>query len=229
MNQDPVQALAQKIDHTLLKPEASRRQIVQLCEEAVSFGFGAVCVNPLWVGEAAQVLAGTSVRVATVVGFPLGATPTSCKVFEAERALGQGAQELDMVASLGLVKSGELNQAQEDIAQVAKTAHACGAVLKVILETHLLTDEEKACLAEAAVAAGANFLKTSTGFLGGGATIEDVALLRRLAPPSVGVKASGGIRSFVQARAMLAAGANRLGTSSGVAIVQEARAWYASK
>lgn len=229
MSQDAVQALAQKIDHTLLKPEASRGQIVRLCEEAVAFGFAAVCVNPLWVEEAVRALTGTQVKVATVVGFPLGATPTRCKVYEAEQALQRGAQELDMVASLGLVKSGELTHAQEDIAQVAEAAHAVGAVLKVILETHLLSDEEKACLAKAAVAAGADFLKTSTGFLGGGATPEDVALLRRLAPPGVGVKASGGIRSFAQAQAMLAAGATRLGTSSGVAIIQEARAWYASK
>lgn len=227
MSRDPLQELAATIDHTLLKPEATRADIVRLCREAREYSFAAVCVNPVWVEEAARHLEGSSVMVATVIGFPLGASTTAAKVFEARDALQAGARELDMVVALGLLKGGEDQNAQEDVAAVVEVARAHRAAVKVILETGLLTEEEKTRAAHLSVAAGASFLKTSTGFMGTGATVEDVALLRRLAPPSVGVKASGGIRTFAQARAMLAAGANRLGTSSGVAIMEEARAWYA--
>lgn len=226
MSRDPLRELASAIDHTLLKPEATRADILRLCREARDYGFAAVCVNPVWVEEAVRQLAGSPVVVATVIGFPLGASTTASKVFEARDALQAGARELDMVISLGLLKGGEEEKAREDMAAVVEVAREHGVAVKVILETGLLTEEEKTRAAFLAVSAGASFLKTSTGFLGTGATVEDVALLRRLAPPGVGVKASGGIRTFAHARAMLAAGANRLGTSSGVAIMEEARAWY---
>ncbi len=226
MKRDPLSELAAAIDHTLLKPEATRTDVRRFCEQARDYGFAAVCVNPLWVEEAARYLQKSSVLVATVIGFPLGATPTANKVFEARTAVQSGAQELDMVLALGFLKGREDEKVQEDIVAVVELAREHRATVKVILETGLLTEEEKTRAARLAVAAGASFLKTSTGFLGAGATVEDVALLRRLAPPPVGIKASGGIRTFAQARAMLAAGANRLGTSSGVAIMEEARAWY---
>ncbi|MFZ5804314.1 MAG: deoxyribose-phosphate aldolase [Acidobacteriota bacterium] len=227
MSRDPLQELAAAIDHTLLKPEATRSDILRLCQQAREYGFAAVCVNPTWVEEAVHHLQGSPVVVATVIGFPLGATTTAVKVFEAREALRAGARELDMVMALGLLKGGEDQKVQADVAAVVEVAKEHGASVKVILETGLLSEEEKTRAAQLAVAAGASFLKTSTGFLGSGATVEDVALLRRIAPASVGVKASGGIRTFAQARAMLAAGANRLGTSSGVAIIEEARGWYA--
>ena len=225
---DPIRALAQAIDHTLLAPVAGREDIRKLCAEAAAERFAAVCVNPLWVREAVERLAGSGIPVASVVGFPLGATPPEVKTAEAGAVLDAGARELDMVLAVGLLKSGEDAAVQDDVAAVAAAAHARGARLKVILETCLLSEEEKARAARLAVAGGADFLKTSTGFGGGGATVEDVALLRRLAPREVEVKASGGIRTFAQARAMLAAGATRLGASAGVAIVEEARRWYAS-
>ncbi len=196
------QALAGSIDHTLLKPEASREQIVRLCEEAGYFGFATVCVNPWWIGLAASVLAGTSVKVAATIAIRLG------------------ARELDMVMNVGALKSGDRQSVQNDIAAVADVAHAGGAILKVILETPLLTLEEKILSCELSLAAKADFVKTATGFLGG-ATVDDVSLMRGVVGDRAGVKASGGIRTAAVAQAMIEAGANRLGTSSGPAIVRE--------
>jgi deoxyribose-phosphate aldolase len=216
--------IASFIDHTLLKPEAGPEQIRRLCEEARRWAFAAVCVNPVWVPLAADLLAGSGVRVASVCGFPLGANPTAVKVFEAGEALREGAAEIDMVMSIGDAKAGRWGRVMEDVAAVAQRVHEADGVLKVILECGLLTDTEKEQAARNAVRAGADFVKTSTGFLAGGATVEDVALLRRVVGTAVGVKAAGGIRTLGQARAMLAAGASRLGTSSGVRIVEEAAA-----
>ncbi|MEW6338629.1 MAG: deoxyribose-phosphate aldolase [Acidobacteriota bacterium] len=224
-----VDELAGSIDHTLLSATAAREDIRRVCREAMRERFAAVCVNPLWVSEAAAVLAGSPVAVATVAGFPLGASTAEAKVAEARRAVGDGAREIDMVISLGLLKSGEDDAVRAEIAAVAETAHEVGGLLKVIVETCYLSDDEKRRAVLLASSGGADFVKTSTGFGSGGATIEDVALLRRLAPGGVGVKASGGIKTFAHARAMLAAGANRLGTSAGVAIVTEARRWYESR
>jgi deoxyribose-phosphate aldolase len=214
------QAVANSIDHTLLKPEAGREHIVRLCDEAVSFNFAAVCVNPWWIGLAASILRGTPVKVATTIGFPLGANHTTVKRFEAEEAIRLGAQELDMVMNIGALKSGDRQAVQNDIAAVAEVARAGGAVLKVILETPLLTLEEKILSCELSLAAKADFVKTATGFFGG-ATVDDVSLMRGVVGHRAGVKASGGIRTAAAAQAMMEAGANRLGTSSGVAIVRE--------
>lgn len=214
------QAIASCIDHTLLKPEASQEQIVGLCEEASSFGFAAVCVNPWWVGVAASLLMGTSVKVATTVGFPLGANHTTVKRFEAGEAIRLGAQELDMVMNIGALKSRERQSVQNDIAAVAEIAHSGGAILKVILETPLLSLEEKILSCELSLAGKADFVKTATGFFGG-ATVADVSLMRGVVGDRAGIKASGGIRTAADAEAMIAAGANRLGTSSGIAIVRE--------
>lgn len=213
-------SLAKMIDHTLLKPEATPAQIHQLCGEAISHGFASVCVNPCYVPLCRDLLRGSAVVVCTVIGFPLGATTTGAKVFEALQATGDGARELDMVITLGQLKAGAYHAVGEDIRQVAAAVHAQGALLKVIIETVLLSDEEKVIASLLAVRAGADFVKTSTGFAGGGATSADVALMRRAVPAHVGVKASGGIRSLADAQAMLAAGANRIGTSAGVMIVQ---------
>src|SRR5258708_9801299 len=214
------QAIAGSIDHRLLKPEASREQIVRLCEEAGYFGFATVCVNPWWIGLAASVLAGTSVKVAATIGFPLGANHTTVKRFEAAEAIRLGARELDMVMNVGALKSGDRQSVQNDIAAVADVAHAGGAILKVILETPLLTLEEKILSCELSLAAKADFVKTAPGFLGG-ATVDDVSLMRGVVGDRAGVKASGGIRTAAVAQAMIEAGANRLGTSSGPAIVRE--------
>lgn len=224
-----VEELAGSIDHTLLSATAVREDIRRVCREAMRERFAAVCVNPLWVPEAAAMLAGSPVAVATVVGFPLGASAGEAKVAEARLAVGDGAREIDMVISLGLLKSGEDEAVRIEIAAVADVVHESGGLLKVIVETCYLSEDEKRRAVSLASCSGADFVKTSTGFGHGGATIEDVALLRRFAPPGVGVKASGGIKTFGHARAMLAAGANRLGTSSGVAIVTEARRWYESR
>ncbi|BCW94450.1 MAG: 2-deoxyribose-5-phosphate aldolase [Thermoanaerobaculum sp.] len=226
MSEQALRELAAAIDHTLLKPEATREHIRKLCREAREYGFAAVCVNPLWVAEARAELRETNVAVASVVGFPLGATTPEAKLFEARQALEQGATELDVVVSLGLLKGGEDEAFRHELSRLVAAALASGAKVKAILETCLLTEEEKVRAAKLSVEAGVHYLKTSTGFGGGGATVDDVALLRKLSPPHVGVKASGGIRTFAQARAMLAAGATRLGTSSGVAIMEEARKWY---
>jgi deoxyribose-phosphate aldolase len=214
------QAIASCIDHTLLKSEASQEQIVRLCEEASSFGFAAVCVNPWWVGVAASLLRGTTVKVATTIGFPLGANHTTVKRFEASEAIRMGAQELDMVMNIGALKSRERQSVQNDIAAVAEVAHAGGAILKVILETPLLSLEEKILSCELSLAGKADFVKTATGFFGG-ATVADVSLMRGVVGERAGIKASGGIRTAADAEAMIVAGANRLGTSSGVAIVRE--------
>jgi deoxyribose-phosphate aldolase len=214
------QAVANSIDHTLLKPEAARDQIVRLCDEAASFGFAAVCVNPWWIGLAASILRGTPVKVAATIGFPLGANHTTVKRFEAEEAIRLGAQELDMVMNVGALKSGDRQAVQNDIAAVAEVARAGGAILKVILEAPLLTLEEKILSCELSLAGKADFVKTATGFFGG-ATVDDVSLMRGVVGHRAGVKASGGIRTAAVAQAMIEAGANRLGTSSGVAIVRE--------
>lgn len=224
-----VSGLARTIDHTLLTAAATRADVVRTCREALDAGFATVCVNPCWVAEAARMLVGSSVKAATVVGFPLGAVTTMVKVTEAREALAAGARELDMVLALGLLRSGEDQAVSADVAAVAAVAGEAGAVLKVILETAILDHAEKERAARLAAAAGAHFLKTSTGFGAGGATVEDVALLRRCAPAGVEVKASGGIRTFAQARAMLAAGATRLGTSSGMAVLAQAREYYAGR
>jgi len=214
------QAIAGSIDHTLLKPETSQEQIVRLCQEAAHFGFAAVCINPWWIGLAASAVRGTSVKVATTIGFPLGANHTTVKRFEAQEATRLGAQELDMVMNIGALKSRDRQSVQNDIAAVAEVAHAAGAILKVILETSLLSLEEKFLSCELSLAGKADFVKTATGFFGS-ATTDDVSLMRGVVGDRAGVKASGGIRSAAAALAMLEAGANRLGTSSGVTIVRE--------
>ncbi len=217
------QTVAAMIDHTNLKPEASHDQVAQLCREAREFGFATVCVNAGHVSLAVSQLQGSAVKVACVVGFPLGATLTSVKGFEAAEAVRLGAREIDMVMNIGALKSGEHKLISSDVREVAETVHAQSGLLKVILEAGLLTDEEKKLACTLCVEAGADFVKTSTGFLGGGATVADVKLMRSAVGPKIGVKASGGIRSAVDCQAMIAAGANRIGTSSGVKIVQELR------
>jgi deoxyribose-phosphate aldolase len=215
------QAVAKIIDHTLLKAEATTEQVTRLCGEALEFGFGAVMVNACNIAECASKLRGSDVKVGAVIGFPLGATLTCVKVFEANECMRLGAREIDMVMNIGALKSDNRELVRSDIAALAAAVHAEKALLKVILETGLLTDEEKRAACEISEKAGADFVKTSTGFLGGGATVEDVALMRRTV--AIGVKASGGIRSAADARKMIEAGATRLGTSSGVAIVRELR------
>ena len=212
--------VASQIDHTLLKPEARSAAIRTLCREALEFHFAAVCVNPCWVHLAAAELAGSSVKLATVIGFPLGANETAVKSYEADRAMAAGAQELDMVLNVGELKDGNLGIVATDIAEVVRVAHASNARVKVILETALLSDEEKRAACRLAQQAGADFVKTSTGFGPGGATVADVQLMREAVGPTMGVKASGGIRTWDDCRAMMAAGASRIGTSAGVAIVQ---------
>jgi deoxyribose-phosphate aldolase len=211
-------ALARMIDHTLLKPEAVPAQIERLCEEALEYGFAAVCVNGAWVPLAARLVSGSEVAVAAVVGFPLGAGTSAAKAFEARDAVAGEAAEVDMVINVGALKAGDEPLVEADIRAVVAAVGA-GVPVKVILETALLKDGEKVRGCELAVAAGAAFVKTSTGFGPGGATVEDVALLRRAAGPDVGVKAAGGIRTRLQAEGMIAAGANRLGTSNSVQIV----------
>ncbi len=211
------------IDHTLLKADASESQIRQLCEEAVEYKFCSVCVNPYYVELCSQLLAGTGVLVCSVVGFPLGAALTEVKVFETQLALGNGANEIDMVINIGALKSGDRETVQRDIEMVANTCHEDGAILKVIIEAAVLTDDEKEIACRLAVNAGADFVKTSTGFGPGGASIEDVALMRRTVGPDIGVKAAGGIRTYAQAQQMIAAGATRIGASAGITIVEESR------
>ena len=216
--------IAAMIDHTLLKPDATQDQIAQLCYEARKFSFATVCVNPTHVKLCAQLLRGSPVHVCTVVGFPLGATPPEVKSYEAQTAIDDGATEVDMVINIGALKSKDYAHVERDIATVARTSHAGGAILKVIIEAALLTDEEKVIACQLAKAAGADYVKTSTGFGPGGATVQDVALMRRAVGPELGVKAAGGIRNLEDARAMVAAGATRIGASAGVKIVQQARA-----
>ena len=215
------QTLAGVIDHTLLKPDATRDQIESLCDEAIRYRFACAMVNPVWVPTAVSVLAGTGIPVGVVSGFPLGASLVSTLRQEAAALIRLGARELDMVIPIGQLKSGNHHAVQHAIHTVANVAHHQGAILKVILETALLTVEEKLRGAEIAIQAGANFLKTSTGFAKGGATAADVALLRGVAGGRCGVKASGGIRSLTDVRAMLEAGANRIGASASIAIVRE--------
>jgi len=216
---DDAGALARVIDHTLLAPDASAARIDRLCAEAIRCGFAAVCVNPTWVRRCAAALAGYPVAVASVVGFPLGANVPEVKAAEARRALADGAGELDMVMNLGAWRSGDRDLVARDVAAVVAAAHDAGAITKVIIETGLLDDDETAAAARLVVAAGAEYVKTSTGFNAGGATVHDVALIRDAVGPAPGVKAAGGIRTAADARAMLAAGATRIGTSAGVRIV----------
>ena len=220
---DP-QSLAGIIDQTLLRPDASSSEVIGLCEEAMQYRFACLIVNPCWIALAQSALSGTGIPVGTVVGFPFGAGLTRVKREETDAALRQGAQELDMVLNIGVLKSRDNTLVHSDVAAVVELAHDAGATLKVILETCLLTLEEKLRASEICVAAGVDFLKTSTGFSTGGATVEDVSLLRGVAGGRCGVKAAGGIRSFQAARAMIEAGANRIGTSSGAAIVEGHRA-----
>jgi deoxyribose-phosphate aldolase len=213
--------LAAAIDHTLLKPTATEEQIRALCLEALEYGFAAVCVQPCWVSLCAELLQDSRVKVCTVIGFPLGATLPEVKAFEAERCMALGATELDMVINLGALKSRQLDLAQADIAGVVAVAHPRGALVKVIIETGYLTEEEKLDACRLVKAARADYIKTSTGFGPGGATVHDVALMRKTVGPEMGVKAAGGVKTAADARAMIAAGATRIGSSAGVSIVSE--------
>jgi deoxyribose-phosphate aldolase len=216
-------SMAHMIDHTLLKPDATQDQIAQLCYEARKYGFASVCINPANVKLCAQLLKDSGVPVCTVVGFPLGATSTETKVFEAQQAVRDGATEVDMVINVGALKSRDYELVERDIASIARVCHAGNAMLKVIIEAVLLTDEEKVTGCQLAMVAGADFVKTSTGFGPGGATLEDVALMRRVVGPTMGVKAAGGIRTYEDAQKMIAAGASRIGASASVRIMQEAK------
>jgi deoxyribose-phosphate aldolase len=210
------------IDHTLLKPEASRDEIRKLCQEAAKFGFASVCINPWYVPLAVELLRGTKVKVCTVVGFPLGATLPQVKIYEAEEAIKLGAQEIDMVINIGALKSGQDDVVQSDIRGVVEASHRGGAICKVILETALLTVEEKVRASIACKQAGADFVKTSTGFSTSGATAEDVALMRAVVGSEIGVKAAGGVRSFEDLKKMVCAGATRIGASASVKIMEQA-------
>jgi deoxyribose-phosphate aldolase len=213
--------VARLIDHTLLKPDASQDQIAQLCYEARTHHFASVCVNPAHVKLSAQLLKGSDVAVCTVVGFPLGATPATVKAYETQQAIRDGATEIDMVINIGALKSQDYKTVYEDIAAVVRAAHAGNAIVKVIIEAALLTDEEKVIASQLSKAAGADFVKTSTGFGPGGATAADVALMRQVVGPAMGVKAAGGVRNYADAQAMISAGATRIGASAGVKILQE--------
>jgi deoxyribose-phosphate aldolase len=212
--------MSHMIDHTLLKPDATQDQIAQLCYEARKNQFISVCVNPTYVKLCADLLKGSEVLICTVIGFPLGATPTEVKVFETQQAVRDGATEVDMVINVGALKSRDYELVERDIASVARACHAGNAILKVIIEAALLTDEEKVAACQLAKVAGADFVKTSTGFGPGGATVEDVALMRRVVGPRIGVKAAGGIRTFSDAQKMIAAGASRIGASASVKIIE---------
>ncbi|HEX3145769.1 MAG TPA: deoxyribose-phosphate aldolase [Pyrinomonadaceae bacterium] len=213
---------ASLIDHTLLKPDASQTEIKHLCEEAAQYHFASVCVNPTWVRACACHLQGSGVPVCTVIGFPLGATLPDVKAYEARRAIMDGAREVDMVINVGALKSGDDCLVEHDIRAVVEVAHEHDVTCKVIIETALLTDDEKVRACQAAKSAGADFVKTSTGFSKGGATVADIALMRRTVGADLGVKASGGVKSMADARAMVEAGATRIGASVGVKIAQEA-------
>jgi deoxyribose-phosphate aldolase len=213
-------SLAGMIDHTLLKPDATSDKIAQLCFEARKYHFASVCVNPTHVKLCADLLRDSDVKVCTVIGFPLGATSTAVKVFETRNALDNGATEIDMVLNIGALKAGESELVAKDIRGVVETAHAAGALVKVIIETALLNDEEKVIACLLAKEAGADYVKTSTGFSGGGATVHDIELMRKTVGPTIGVKASGGIHTHEDAEALVAAGATRIGASAGVKIIQ---------
>ena len=207
----------QYIDHTLLKPESTQEQIDHLLSEAVEYQFASVCVNPTWVAHCAKTLAGTGVKVCTVVGFPFGANTSSVKAFETKDAIANGADEIDMVINVGQLKSGQYEVVKADIRAVVEASQ--DKLVKVIIETCLLTNDEKVKACQLAVSAGADFVKTSTGFSAAGATVEDIVLMRETVGPNIGVKAAGGARSYEDAEAFIEAGATRIGTSSGVAIV----------
>jgi len=211
------------IDHTLLKPDATRADIEKLCREAAEFHFATVCVNPAWVATAAALLRGSGVGVCSVVGFPLGATTADVKNYETRRAIFDGATEIDMVINIGALKSADLRTVERDIEAVVEPCRQCGTTSKVIIEAALLTDDEKITACTLAKAAGADFVKTSTGFASGGATAADVALMRRVVGADMGVKAAGGVRDLEGLKAMVAAGATRVGASAGVKIVQESK------
>lgn len=207
----------QYIDHTLLKPESTQEQIDHLLSEAVEYQFASVCVNPTWVAHCSKTLAGTGVKVCTVVGFPLGANTSSVKAFETKDAIANGADEIDMVINVGQLKSGQYEVVEADIRAVVEASQ--DKLVKVIIETCLLTNDEKVKACQLAVSAGADFVKTSTGFSAAGATVEDIVLMRETVGPNIGVKAAGGARSYEDAEAFIEAGATRIGTSSGVVIV----------
>ncbi|HUR20656.1 MAG TPA: deoxyribose-phosphate aldolase [Vicinamibacterales bacterium] len=211
------------IDHTLLKPDATRQELEQLCREAAEFHFATVCVNPAWVALCASRLRGSAVGVCTVVGFPLGATTSDVKNYETRRVIFDGAREVDMVINVGALKSGDVRAVERDIEAVAHPCREAGVLSKVIIEAALLTDDEKVTACTLAKAAGADYVKTSTGFGPGGATVADVALMRRVVGAEMGVKAAGGVRDLDGLMAMVAAGATRVGASAGVKIVQQSR------
>ena len=212
--------IAKLIDHTLLKADASKEGIQKLCEEAKEYEFASVCIHPTWVNFASQLLKGTSVKVCTVIGFPLGATTSDVKSYETKNAIDNGATEIDMVINIGALKDRNLELVKKDIVAVVQAASE-KAIVKVIIETCLLSDEEKVLACEMAVRAGAQFVKTSTGFSTGGATVEDIMLMRKTVGPHIGVKASGGIKTADDASKMVQAGASRIGASSGIKIVKE--------
>jgi len=214
--------IASLIDHTLLKPDATREQVAKLCQEARQHGFATVCVNPYWVALAAAELSGSAVKVCTVVGFPLGATTTRVKMAETEEAARAGAQEIDMVINVGALRSGDFETVKTDIRGVVEVSHRAGAIVKTIIETALLNDEQKAAACTLAKLAGADFVKTSTGFASAGATVHDVALMRLTVGPEMGVKAAGGIRTLDDLKRMVEAGATRVGASASVKIVEAA-------
>ncbi len=216
-------SIARLIDHTLLKPDASAQEIAQLCKEAREYHFASVCVNSTHVPLCADLLKGSDVAVCTVVGFPLGASPPEVKAYEAQLAIQNGANEIDMVMNIGALKSRNIKALHNDIATVVATCHAHNVICKVIFETSKLTDEEKVIASQVCKVAGADYVKTSTGFGGGGATAADVALMRKVVGPEIGVKASGGVRNYADAQAMVQAGATRIGASAGVAIVKAER------
>jgi deoxyribose-phosphate aldolase len=220
--------VAALIDHTLLKPDATRQEVENLCREALQFGFATVCVNATWVALCARLLAGSRVGVCAVVGFPLGATTADVKAYETRRAIFDGAREVDMVINVGALKSGDLFTVERDIEAVAHPCRDSGATSKVIIEAALLNDDEKVTACTLAKAAGADYVKTSTGFGPGGATAADVALMRRVVGAEMGIKAAGGIRDFDSLKAMIAAGATRVGASASVKILQQAQAGQAA-
>ncbi|QSS99006.1 deoxyribose-phosphate aldolase [Pontibacillus sp. ALD_SL1] len=210
--------LAKMIDHTQLKPDTAQEKIEQICQEAKEYGFASVCVNPYWVPFCYERLQGTDVKVCTVIGFPLGANTKELKAYETKQAIENGATEVDMVINIGALKSGDKETVQADIEAVVRATEG-NALTKVIIETSLLTEEEKVTACELAKAAGADYVKTSTGFSGGGATVEDIKLMRNTVGPDMGVKASGGVRDREGADAVIEAGATRIGASAGVSIV----------
>ena len=213
-------SIAALIDHTILKPEATRADVTKVCREACQYGFASVCINPYWVPVVRAELEGSPVKVCTVIAFPLGATSTEAKVAETIAALQAGAQEIDMVMNIGALRSGEQEAVKLDIRQIVQAAHEAAAIVKVILETALLDDDQKAVASTLAKLAGADFVKTSTGFGPGGATAQDVALMRKVVGPQMGVKASGGIRTLADLKMMTAAGATRIGASASVKIIE---------